>query len=452
MQTEWDILQSYTRRIRCLQAIFNCRLDKESVKILSNPPTTLPLFPNLRALYCHYTQRNMPLLHLPFPSLIILDVTFEDPRLLRNAFNSFSQFSPNIREFVVRTFRREDTFYKIKPNYMCRWQNLSSVDCPDIALDVNTLVHLSRMPALSHLEFALTATSLPAAPDSPLVFSNLHDFALHSESLERISRFLSRIRLPTIVDFSTVLDNCPSRQELSSFSAGVQASNAGHTIERLRLYQLSSFQDTVTHSEHFTLCLEDLQPFMVFNLRHLSVDIEWDVYLTDTRLLALASAWPHLETLFINEECGWNTPCGITPDGLIQLLQTCRSLSMIGLAINTLGYTECRELPASLGLTLPPSSDICVPDPMMEDTPSGSLASVGLLSPPRLNFIDVLDSSINEESVPTVAAFFASIIPRSFTFYYWRVRETTERPGWEMYKRRWEEVNRRVTDAVSRRS
>ncbi|KAF8132604.1 hypothetical protein EV363DRAFT_1135845, partial [Boletus edulis] len=67
------------------------------------------------------------------------------------------------------------------------------------------------------------------------------------------------------------------------------------------------------------LDFEDLKGFR--NLRHLSFDIERNVCLTGNDALALATAWPWLEVLLTNEEWGWNSQGGITPGGLVCLLQ-----------------------------------------------------------------------------------------------------------------------------------
>ena len=282
------------------------------------------------------------------------------------------------------------------------------------------------MPSLTQLEFVLDATLPVAASDSPLVFSNLHEFALHAVSLELISRFLSRVQLPVITGLGAVMGSCPSRNEVSSFSASVQTSNAGHTIERLRLDQPPHLQNNLQNNvrcEALLLCLQDLRPFMAFNLRQLKLNIGWNVDLTDNELLALASAWPHLETLLINEDWGWNTECGSTPNGLLQLLQTCQSLSEIGLAIDTRGYTEYRELPASLGVIFPPGSAIRIPDAMIE-----------------------------VDSMPAVTAFFASLVSCSDVYFSaWSGCGMIRNPQ-NVHKDRWDEVLRRVMDAISRRS
>jgi hypothetical protein len=361
----------------------------------------------------------MPLLHLPLPSLIFLDVKFENPHLFQNSVKSFPEFSPNIRSISIRIFQLENTFKKIEPSYICRWRNLCSVICPQVALDVEALVQLSRMPALTRLAFALGAT-FPAS-DSPLLFSNLHDLIVHSRSLDPISRLLSQTRLPVITNFTAYINDYPSRQELSSFLAGVPASNAHYTIETLRLTQPFPPSSNVLRSESPLLGLEDLRPCMVLsNLRHIELNIEWNVDLTDNQVLMLASAWPKLEHFLINEDWGWNSRGGITPDGLLQLLQTCRSLSGIALALDTRGYTEScpNETPACLGLTLP-----------------------------REFSIDVVDSIIEAESVPAVGTFFSGIAACSksdISFYAWGSEWMVEFPNMGEYMGRWYDVHSRI--------
>ncbi|KAF8550082.1 hypothetical protein OG21DRAFT_1514508 [Imleria badia] len=415
-QIEWDILTSYTCRIRSVQN-FNRGLDWESVTTFLNPPTTVPLFPNLRTLRCEYTENIMHLLHLPLPSLVSLDVIFENLLSLQ----SFPKFSPNI-SFSIRLLTT--TFSRIQVNHVCRWKNLRSVVCPHFILDVDVLVYLSRMPALTRLDFMLS-TTFPTS-ESPLFFPNLHDLKLQSKSLEAISRLLSQALLPAITDF-VIVGNCPSRQELSILT-DIQTSGASSAIESLRLTQSLLLSRNVPRSEAPVLCFENLRPCMKFsNLRHINLAIGWNVDLTDSDLLTLTLAWPRLETLSINSGWGWNTPRGVTPNGLLQLLHTCRSLSRIALVIDTRSYTE---LPSS-----------------------GSLASLGLTLPPRYS-INLLDSIIEAESVPAIVAFFVSIAPCSdISLAAWhRNGRMVKRPRWEEYRARWDDVCKQVKDAVSRRS
>ena len=420
-QSDWDILQSYTHRIRSIRS-FKSGLNRKSIEALSNPPTTGPLFPNLCVLRCEYAVKTIPLLHMPLPSLVFLDVKFENPHLFQDSLKSFPKFSPNITTIFIHVQQLKDTFSKIEPNYICRWRNLCSVICPQIALDVDALAHLSRMPALTQLTFAMSAT-LPAS-DSPLIFSNLHDLTLHSKSLDPIARLFSHTRLHVITNFTARIDSCPSGQELSSFLAGVPTSNAGHTIKRLQLTQTTPPSSNVPRSELPLLGLEDLRPCMAFSdLRHIELNIECNVGLTDTQLLTLASTWPKLERFLINVDWGWGSLGGITPGGLVRLLETCRSLREVALVLDTRGYTESRPS-QSLGLTLPPEF-----------------------------LINLVDSVIEAESVPAVAAFFSDIatcVESDFLFCAWTGASMITLPNSEEYMERWDDVSHRVDVVLGR--
>ncbi|KAF8550691.1 hypothetical protein OG21DRAFT_1487585 [Imleria badia] len=422
-QIEWGILRSYTRRIRSLYN-YGDGLNWESVSTFLNPPTTEPLFPNLRSLSAaRLTEVKIKhLLHMPFPSLISLDLFAIKPKdlhSLQGSLESFFKFSPNISKLRILLSQPDMMFSKFFSTYICRWRNLRTVDCSNIALDVDAFSHLSRMPAFTRFHCPPNATLPPA--DSPLFFSNLHHLNLRSEFLDPISQLLSRIRVPAITDVTAYVEKCPSKHAFSSL-ASIQTSAIGHTLQNLRFDEGLGIIMQDRRDVMYVLGFEDLQPCKVFsNLRRIYLDLGWDVNLSDGEMLTLVSTWPHLEHLFINEECGWNTPGGITPNGLLRLLQTCPSLSEIGLAIDTRSYTEFRESPASLGLTLPSTFTI-----------------------------DVLDSFIEEESIPAIAAFLAGIAPRSdFSFRAYKCwRFTTNRKDHEA---RWYDAYRRANVLLSER-
>ncbi|KAF8441755.1 hypothetical protein L210DRAFT_3760254 [Boletus edulis BED1] len=382
MRTEWEILRSYTRRIRRI-VNFEWGLDEKSVEILTNPPTTEPLFPNLRHLGNCWGSHS--------GSRIVLVAS----RLL-----------PNVTKIHLRPSISDVSFSKSVSDWICRWQNLQSVHCTDVILDVDALTHLSRLPTFTQLE----CNQIITLPDcvSPLSFSNLTTLELWLTSLGPVLPLLSWIQLPAIKKLYVRFDICPSKQELPSILAAVQTSNANQTINDLRFNQLSC---NSVRSEAYLLCLADLQPWMSFgDLRHIYLNVEWNVGLTDNDILILASAWPNLEDLSINDGCGWNAPSGITTNGLLRLLQTCRSLRQVALVMDTQGDTKLP--PANLGFTLPPDFTI-----------------------------DVLDSAIEEESVPAIAAFFAALKPSpNVHFDAWSSGDMVKPPGWEVYRDRWLDV------------
>ena len=288
-------------------------------------------------------------------------------------------------------------------------------------LDANTLVHLSRMPALTVLIFAL-GTTLPdqITPSKlPLIFSNLGKFELSSEFLYPISSLLSKSQLPAVTDFRVVIESCPIGSEFSSFVAGVQTCCVGQVIQELSFTERFILGSTrAPWASGTMLGSRDLRPWMRFsNLRLLEVDIQWKVDLMDSELLTLASAWPRLECLIINDGWGWGTLGGITPNGLLQLLQTCPSLSRAALAIDTRGYSTLSQSPAFLGWTFPPEFTL-----------------------------HVVDSFIEAESVPAIAAFFAGIASRSnFVLRAW-ARRKMKSPNQNMCRTLWYDVLERIND------
>ncbi|KAN0082894.1 hypothetical protein V8E55_008689 [Tylopilus felleus] len=384
-----------TRRIRFIHH-FTRGLDRKAIKALSEPLGTEPLFPNLRVLRYEYAERYTCLIHLPFLSLDSLCVNFSYSQLSQGPPVSLPTLCPDVRMLSIRVRSSMSAFRKIESSHICRWQSLQSVICREVALDTDALVYLSRMPALATLHFALNATS--SHPDSFLFFSSVHDLTLNFASLNLISQLLSQTRLPAITNFSAGISSCPSGQDLSYFFAGVQTSGACHTMQTFSLTQSSYFY----RGSEAHLDLEHLQPCMAFcNLRHMELNIECNVGLTDGDVLALASAWPQLQHLLINTYWGWgwdpgSLGGGVTPGGFLRLLQMCRSLSRVAIALDTRGHTKLHpdHAPERLGLTLPPAFSI-----------------------------DVLDSLIRAECVAAIAAFLSGITACSeFSFVVWNGR------------------------------
>ena len=407
-QTEWDILRSYTRRIRSIKHLGG--LARKPIRILSKPPTAESLFPNLRSLRCLYTLEAIHLLLVPLPSLISLHVEFmhchflNDPRLLQNCLKLLARLSANLEKLCIDV-------HTVQP------------------MGVHTLIHLSRFPLLTQLSFEASDTLLDqiTPSESPLFFPTLYKLILSSEFevLDTISRLLSQTRLPAIGDLTAFIGPCPSERDISSFFTSLRTSVTAHTIQKLRLEQgVPPHDDYVAKDPRPVLGFEDLQPCVVFtNLRSIDVALDCRVDLTDSELLALASAWPHLECLLINTCWGWNTQGGITPNGLMHLLQKCQSLSWIGTAIDTRGYIE---------------------------VPRSQARQASLL--PRPLFIDVADSNIEAESVPAIAAFFAGIMSPSSVFRAWAGWGMEEFPNRGVCKMRWNDVHIRIMHSILQRS
>ena len=339
-----------------------------------------------------------------FPLSLLLDSD-----LFQDSPESLPKFSPIIRKIHISFWWGLDRL--VEPNFLFGWPNLCSVVCYGVSLGVDTVTRLSRLTALTELEFRLS----PTFPDldSPLSFSNLHNLRLTAQSLTLISRFLPHTRLPVLKGFQARVDNCPAKQEIALRLAGLMISNAGRTVEALQLNQ------RYCAASKLLLGLEDLQPCMsLSNLRQFQLSIKCDVVLTDSDLLTLASAWPKLELLRINEDFGWKSQVGgITPGGLVRLLHICPLLSQISLCLDTRGYIE-----------VPPAH---VPE------------SPGLPRRSELK-VEVLDAIIETGSALAIGTFFSGIAAcckSDFALCAWyRWHQTRELQNLQEYRAYWDRV------------
>ena len=351
----------------------------------------------------------MKLLYLPFPSLTSLSLVLEQD-IFQDSPESLLKFSPIIREIYISLMWGDRLS---EPNFLYGWPNLCSVVCYRVSLGVDTVAHLSRLTALTELEFMLSPTFSDL--DSPLSFSNLHNLRLTAQSLTSISRFLSHTRLPVLKGFQATVDNCHAKREIALFLAGLMISNSGHTVEALQL------NERYCAPSKILLGLEDLQPCMpLSNLRQFQLSMKRDVVLTDGDLLTSASAWPKLELLRINEDFGWRSQVGghgITSDGLLRLLRICPLLTQISLCLDTRGYVD-----------VPPAH---VPE------------SLGLARRSELK-VKVLDAIIETGSALAIASFFSSIAAcceSHFTLCAWYDWDkTTQLPKLQEYRAYWDLV------------
>ena len=415
---EWDTLRSYARRVRSVLD-FTKGLNWVSVKTLFNPPTPDPMFPNLRLLHWEFLRETFPLMHhMAVWSLTSLEINFVfgDVPPFRSFPQSLGDLCPNIRRFRTRMRRPQVDSDETISALVRRWTNLQVLYCLHTSLDIDSLTHLSCTPSLTNLSFTLSVvvTDRIASSRSMLVFSRLRDLELCSQSLESISTLLSHTQLPAIESLAVSVDTCPSNFTLRSYLAAVQKVSTCNLLSSFKVIQTRSPSSTNNGLERYQFTVEDIRPCMAFNhLRRLDINTASTVNLTDDDLLELASAWPHLEYLLINEGSGWKTEGGITPNGLLQLLQTLKLLHHFCLAIDSRGFTET-----------PPA-----------------LASTRIA--PRIHFsVDVADSIIQPESVNALASFFGGIMQQhaNVSAFYWSTSVMTDRLDSDISKRLWEDV------------
>ncbi|KAI9567218.1 hypothetical protein HD554DRAFT_1982174, partial [Boletus coccyginus] len=91
----------------------------------------------------------------------------------------------------------------------------------------------------------------------------------------------------------------------------------------------------------YYITFDRLRPLTVFvNIKSIMLDIPCGADLNERELLRSASSWPHLEKFEVGEDHDWTASSAITPGGLLQLLERCRSLRVLCFMFDCRGYTE----------------------------------------------------------------------------------------------------------------
>ncbi|KAG9316209.1 hypothetical protein JVU11DRAFT_2236 [Chiua virens] len=362
-QTEWATLRSYTCRIRSVYdfdiRFFWCNADPRHT-------IDVPLLPNLRHLrYLYRGDDPAFLLHIPLPSLSSLTYVFnwcghKNPAPFKDYLRSFPGKSPTgrLQRLTIHMDEPEVVIDPLVSDFVCRWPDPRIVSCPLVTLNINAFKHLACVSDVTHLRFTLDA-ALPdlISPIDTLCFSKLQELELHSKSLIPVSKLLSCVQLSTVTDLIVRFMDIPSKRNVSFF---------------LEVVELDPEMHRFAIGSDDVLVSDDLRPLMALkNLRRFDFHLQWEVVLTDDDLLELSWRWRQ-------------TSGGITPDGILRLLQTCPSIKELALLVDTRSSVE-----ACLSLRPP-------------------LDGFGLKLSHTL-FIDIANFTIEEASVPAMVAFFVHL-------------------------------------------
>ncbi|KAF8552009.1 hypothetical protein OG21DRAFT_1466366 [Imleria badia] len=436
-QPEWDIILGYAHRVRALPCISGSSgLAGDCIEALCNPPTSIEsIFPNLRVVGLDETSATLaPLIrHLTNPKLTA--ISLDGSGNLGAVIDTFAEKCPSVASFHVWQWANADTISGV----ICRWNNLCSVQCYDVGLNVDALSHLSRLRHLLHMSFKVhdaVVDRMPAAAQSStfmLSFSALHDLYLASDSLTPIWRLLHHFRLPVIHDLSVALHAHPTAPDLMSFFVAFREACTHHdSLNKLslRVYGVQNQSDgsQLANASPYHITFDRLRPLTVFvNIKSITLDIPCGADLNERELLRLASSWPHLESFEVGENHDWTTSSALTPGGFLQLLERCRSLRVLYFMFDTRGYTEIPQGHPWRGLTMPNGT-----------------------------FLHLLNSPIEEESIEALGVFFhVAPYPDFSLTTHWNNRyfRGSERPQelCDLYYNRWVEARSLARDLWEKR-
>ena len=294
-QTEWDIILGYARRVRALPRLRGSwGLGADCVETLSKPPScTESIFPNLCIVGLYDPSATIaPLVrHLLNPK--VTDISFERTEVLGAAIDAFGGGCPFVTDFHVSEWANKDTISGL----ICHWQNLCSVHCYNVGLNVDALSHLSRLRNLLSMSFQVhdvVVDRIYAAQSSTstFTFSSLHDLRLNSPFLTPIARLLRYLRLPVIRGISVGLHMRPTPPDLMSFFVALQEACTHTSLNSLFLDAYQNGDESIismTNSPPYYITFDRLRPLTVFvNIKSITLDIPCGVDLNERELLTLA--------------------------------------------------------------------------------------------------------------------------------------------------------------------
>ncbi|KIJ62024.1 hypothetical protein HYDPIDRAFT_30843 [Hydnomerulius pinastri MD-312] len=317
-EEEWSIFQKYAPRVHSLVFQLSVPLYRNILAVWSSAPVTQPLFPNLQHLgYEHFIPEDFALVPLVMgPSLTSLDIEvhplgFPDLGLLASALQSCSY----IRSFGLYGYRGDDQQVVAVSDILSGLTLLKKLRCDQ--LTDAALLKIFDMSSLRDIRIEIS-------PHQSRLFTAQREFGRHTYPLSArllshraYSMFLSPKRLRK--------DNCPI------FSSATALLRDHSTLSSLRLH-VKGDRD-VRHRATIPLTtLTSLQRFV--NLRELDIQVGYAYEFTDTNIKELVTAWPELETLYINKGIGWHSPSSITLSGLFAVTSTCSKLRNLCLCID----------------------------------------------------------------------------------------------------------------------
>ncbi|KAG1732494.1 hypothetical protein EDB19DRAFT_1733651 [Suillus lakei] len=426
-EAEWDVIQGYASRVHHLRVLNPLRPVETSVIFtLSRPPTTSPLFPNLRSLVWNDSRPQimgfLRTLCGPLLTSLMFDCSSTGTARWDAAASAILIAVPVICPAVkVITLPSSSPCPPI-PNMLLAWSHLEEVSCGEI--DTVIFRHLAKQTYLRKLAFKLSQSisqSLTDRPPSPQTFSRLRELEVHAPELPSLIEFIQKLEIhPTTI--RAQVDAGPTPSDMKAFFAFLTEHYVGVKLQNVSLLQSppSIRMPSVTQ-------LPLLPPTgNQFNGRidTLMIDVKCSIHLADEDLASLAFAWPYLRTFSVNKTHGWVVKSDISQIGLLEMLQCCPKLQTLCIAINTDTFTE-------------------VP----VDRPGGGIQNKNVRT------LGFADSIIQPRATTVVAAFLSDIFPRLNEVTAWksdqmRVRRDADSTDPTVHAIRWESVSQQIKGMI----
>ncbi|EIW79225.1 hypothetical protein CONPUDRAFT_74704 [Coniophora puteana RWD-64-598 SS2] len=306
---------------------------------------------------------------------------------------------PNITTLDIQGYGSTAAFMVMVSEIVCACKQLRSLKCDSLTPDAWT--HLGQLATLTSIRLLFDPTQLPRTFPT-LFFPNSESITLETQSPAVTSSLLLKEARPKIFIFRTTYPD-------SQFAFGqclpitTVLANLVNFCDKSLLESFTFYLggnqpnfDSTHRSGEADLTIQYIDPVLnVINLRELNISVVGKVHLDNTDIQALATSWPHLQTLQLNIEFGWHVT-KVTMDGVIALLKSCSKLKKLAMAFDA---TKLDNLPRRL-----------------QDEPWIT----------SLTSLNVLDSPVEDPSA--VALIINQMVPKLCELDYWAVPPNLVRP------------------------
>ncbi|KIK49151.1 hypothetical protein CY34DRAFT_797544 [Suillus luteus UH-Slu-Lm8-n1] len=440
---EWDIIQRYASRVQRLRVLNPlCPVELSIIFTLSRPPTSSPLFPNLRSLVWNDSRPQticfLQTLCGPLLTSLTLDCSSSNVRCDAAACAILIAL-PFICPAVKVISLPSGSLCPQISNMLLAWNHLEEVTCGEI--DTVTFRHLVKQTNLRKLAFTLSQSisqSLIDRAPFPQTFLRLCELEVHVSVLPSLIEFMQKMGIhPTSI--RSRVDVGPTPCDMRAFFAFltkhyVDVQPLSVSLQSLRRIQMPTVVqpplvpptgNQFNGPSHTGIHGSDLMPLAQFgSIDTLIIDVNCSIHFADDDIASLASAWPHLRIFSVNKTHGWVAKSDITQIGLLKMLQCCPKLQTICIAINTDTFTEV---------------------PL--DRPGEGLQNMNVRT------IAFADSVIQPRATTVVAAFLSDVFPRLNEVTAWksdrmRVRRDANSTDPTVYAIRWEGVSRQIKGMI----
>lgn len=338
-ELRWTRFKGYAARVRSLGIVGGGRGGEEWAISHETYRTVLclsePFLPNLHTLYWNYYQLG-PLQAYLFPKLshLKLDLTEMDSTDFDSAFASMDNVNCSVKTITLVSDDLNERQQTSLSNFLIRFESLRCFESGrDVFLSAQTLAHLVSISSLRRLRLDIKDQGEAMAElcrhQGSQAFKNMEVLELRLSDIRSFMAFLDAIPLAPICKLGIVTHQKDDAVTIQRFFSLLRSRDFSSRLTSLKFLHLKKTR----HRLADRMIPDVFRPLLSLRaLKQLHVTTFHGYQLDDATLRDMSEAWPLLEVLELGYE-GWRGQSRCTWMGLISLLNQCRNLQAVTIAI-----------------------------------------------------------------------------------------------------------------------